>query len=170
MPRGETVFTPIMSKIHVPSRIHIFLWLVANNKNLTRDNLARRRSLDDLACLFCTESETTHHLFFNCCVARVMWETIFEVMGVVIQPDFESMAKWWLKNKKCQCINICTLAMLWSLWNTQNVLCFQGGAIDWACQEPCGGTTCIDNASDASSTTLSRIICSIKVINLRGIK
>jgi hypothetical protein len=129
MPRGETVFTPTMLKIHVPSRIHIFLWLVANNKNLTRDNLARRRSLDDLACLFCTESETTHHLFFNCCVARVMWETIFEVMGVVIQPDFESMAKWWLKNKKCQCINICTLAMLWSIWNTQNVLCFQGGLL-----------------------------------------
>jgi hypothetical protein len=101
--------------------------LVANNKTLTRDNLAKRRSVDDLTCLFCTELETTHHLFFDCCVARVMWETISEVMGVAIQPDFESMAKWWLKDKKCQCINICTSAVLWSLWKTRNALCFQGG-------------------------------------------
>jgi hypothetical protein len=92
--------------------------LVANNKTLSRDNLAKRRSVDDLTCLFCTELETTHHLFFDCCVARVMWETISEVMGVAIQPDFESMAKWWLKDKKCQCINICTSAVLWSLWKT----------------------------------------------------
>jgi hypothetical protein len=85
------IFIPIMWKIHVPSRIHIFLWLVANNKTLTRDNLAKRRPVDDLNYLFCTELETTNHLFFDCCVARVMWETISEVMGVAIQPDFESM-------------------------------------------------------------------------------
>jgi hypothetical protein len=34
-------------KLHVPSRLHIFLWLLANNKTLTRHNLAKRRSLDD---------------------------------------------------------------------------------------------------------------------------
>jgi hypothetical protein len=28
-----------------------------------------------------------------------MWETISEVMGVVVKPDFESMAKWWLNDK-----------------------------------------------------------------------
>jgi hypothetical protein len=31
-----------------------------------------------------------------------------------------------------------------------------------------GGATCINNASDTSSTTLSRIFCLIKVINLLG--
>jgi hypothetical protein len=71
-------------------------------------------------------------------VAQVMWETISKVMGVAIQPDFESMAKWWLKDKKCQCINICTSAVLWSLWKMQNALCFHG-AVGWGCQEHCSG-------------------------------
>jgi hypothetical protein len=33
-----------------------------------------------------------------------------------------------------------------------------------------GGATCIDNASDTTSTTLSRIFRLIKAVNLRGIK
>jgi hypothetical protein len=33
-----------------------------------------------------------------------------------------------------------------------------------------GGATCIDNASDTTSTALSRIFQLIKVVNLRGIK
>jgi hypothetical protein len=33
-----------------------------------------------------------------------------------------------------------------------------------------GGATCTDNASDTSSTALSRIFRLIKVVNLRGIK
>jgi hypothetical protein len=35
------VYTQVMWKIHVPSRFHIFLWLLANNKILTRENLAK---------------------------------------------------------------------------------------------------------------------------------
>jgi hypothetical protein len=65
------VYTPLVWKLSVPSRCYIFLWLLAKNKVLTRDNLAKRKRLDDLSCLFCTESESVSHLFFDCCVARV---------------------------------------------------------------------------------------------------
>jgi hypothetical protein len=41
-----------MWKIPVPSRLHVFLWLLANNKVLTRDNLAKRRAVNDKTCLF----------------------------------------------------------------------------------------------------------------------
>ena len=34
-----------MWKLKVPPRIHIFLWLLANNKLLTRDNLAKGERL-----------------------------------------------------------------------------------------------------------------------------
>jgi hypothetical protein len=33
-----------------------------------------------------------------------------------------------------------------------------------------GGTTCIDNASDTTSTALPRIFHQIEAVNLRGIK
>jgi hypothetical protein len=46
---------------------------MANNKILTRDNLAKRRIVEDDSCLFCDEKEIVHHLFFECCVAKQMW-------------------------------------------------------------------------------------------------
>jgi hypothetical protein len=61
-----------MWKIKVPPRIHIFLWLLANNKVLTRDNFVKRRNVDDKTYLFCKEYETVHHLFFDCCVVQLM--------------------------------------------------------------------------------------------------
>jgi hypothetical protein len=53
-----------MWKIHVLPRIHIFLWLLANNKVLTRGNLAKKRQVEDKICLFYTETESLTHLFF----------------------------------------------------------------------------------------------------------
>ena len=48
-----------------------FQWLVTNNKVLSRDNLAKRREVEDPSCLFCSEKESVQHLFFwlRCCQA-----------------------------------------------------------------------------------------------------
>jgi hypothetical protein len=54
----------MMWSISVSPRLHIFLWILANNKFLTRDNLAKRNNLDDVSCLFCTDFESVHNLFF----------------------------------------------------------------------------------------------------------
>jgi hypothetical protein len=56
-------FTPVMWKITVPSRVHIFLWPLANNKSLTRDNIAKRRKVEDETCIFCCERESVNHIF-----------------------------------------------------------------------------------------------------------
>jgi hypothetical protein len=120
------VLTPAVWKLKVPSRIHIFLWLLANNKTLTRDNLAKRKNLKDLTCVFCNELETVHHLFFDCCVANVLCSEISEALGMVVNPDFESVAKMWLLGKNFQHINVCTAAVLWSIWKLRNEFIFQG--------------------------------------------
>jgi hypothetical protein len=44
-----------------------------------RDNLAKRREVDDKSCLFCSEKETAGHLLFECCVARNLWEVVAEI-------------------------------------------------------------------------------------------
>jgi hypothetical protein len=75
----KQVFTPVVWKIYVPSRIHVFLCLSARNKLLTRDNLDKRRDIYDLTCLFCSEPEIVHHLFFECCVASSIWNIMSEV-------------------------------------------------------------------------------------------
>jgi hypothetical protein len=53
-------------KIKVPQKFTFFLWLLFHNKLLTKDNLVKRQSVDDLTCVFCNEVESCQHLFFDC--------------------------------------------------------------------------------------------------------
>jgi hypothetical protein len=94
--------------VSVPSRVHIFLWLLANNKTLTRDNLEMRKKLDDNRCLFCNELESVSHLFFECCVAQFIWGVITEISGKVIGTDFQSVARFWVADKKIKVLNVCS--------------------------------------------------------------
>jgi hypothetical protein len=71
-----------------------FLWLLANNKILTRDSLAKRGNVDDKTCLFCSEPKSVLHLFHECCVAKAVWSCCSEVTGIEPGRDFESVAKF----------------------------------------------------------------------------
>ena len=75
--RGITpMHIPKVWQLHVPPNIHIFLWLLAQDKLIVRRNLSKRQHLDDLSCLFCCERETSDHLFFDCVVAVEVWKNI----------------------------------------------------------------------------------------------
>jgi hypothetical protein len=78
----KPIFTPVMWKLTVPSRLRIFLcMLLANNKTLTRYNLAKRRNVNDMSCLFCNKPETVNHLFFGCCVASFVMKFLI-LLGI----------------------------------------------------------------------------------------
>jgi hypothetical protein len=63
--RGVTlVYISVVWKLFVPRRVQFFLWLLSKNKLLTRDNLEKRRLVDDTTCLLCSEPESIRHLFF----------------------------------------------------------------------------------------------------------
>lgn len=59
----QPVLVPAVWSIKVPPRVHFFLWLVYKNKVLTRDNLGKRRKVEDATCLFCCESESIQKTF-----------------------------------------------------------------------------------------------------------
>jgi hypothetical protein len=105
--------------------LHVFLWLLANNKVLTRDNLAKRKQADDKTCLFCDEFEFVLHLFFECCVAQLLWKTVSEISALPLIKDFESLDMIWVRRKKFRVHNVLTSAVIWSIWKTRNNLCFQ---------------------------------------------
>jgi hypothetical protein len=99
--RGVTPnFLPAVWKLNVPPRIQFFLWLVSQNKILTRDNLGKRRNVDDPTCLFCKEPESVDHLLFGCVVASRTWELVSQVVGVDMGSGYELVASLWLCNKK----------------------------------------------------------------------
>jgi hypothetical protein len=80
------IYTPVVWRLTVPPKLHIFLWLLSNYKTLVRDNLAKRREVEDKTCLFCEEAETVHHLFFDCCVAKLMWQICSDMSGKQMGP------------------------------------------------------------------------------------
>lgn len=45
---------------------------------------------------------------------------------VDIGCDYESVAKYWIANKKHLITNVVSSVVLWSLWKLRNELCFQG--------------------------------------------
>jgi hypothetical protein len=110
--------------IKVPPRVHFFLWLVIKNRALTRDNLAKRRKVEDECCLFCSEKETIHHVFFECVVAKQCWNIMSDILGSRVGDNMCDVGKFWLSNKKHVLVNIVSSAVIWSIWKLRNDLCF----------------------------------------------
>jgi hypothetical protein len=100
-----------------------------NNKLLTRDNLEKRRKVEDLICLFCKEKEAISHLFFDCVAARQACLLLSEVVDFDMGLDYETMSKCWLCNTKFGVANVLSSAVCLGIWKLRNSLCFQN--IPW---------------------------------------
>jgi mannosylglycoprotein endo-beta-mannosidase len=123
--RGVTpIFIPSIWTLVVPPRVHIFLWLFANNKLMTRDNMLKRNLGKPTDCIFCSEEESVDHLFFSCIVATKIWELVSEFFGISIGLDYLSVARFWIANKKHMALNTICAATLWSIWKSRNALIF----------------------------------------------
>lgn len=73
---------------------------------MTCDNLRRRGMPKPLECVHCKEIESVYHLFFECIVARVVWQDVKHLFKVVDIVDFKSLASPWLCNKKFLHLNV----------------------------------------------------------------
>lgn len=71
----------IIWKGKTPQKIKIFMWLMANNALLTKDNLIKRKWKGDSHCAFCDQAENINHLFFTCAVARAIWIVVAQYIG-----------------------------------------------------------------------------------------
>jgi len=63
----KPVYPSAIWGLYIPPRVQVFLWLLSNNKLLTRDNLSKSREVFDKTCLLCSDDESIGHIFFYCC-------------------------------------------------------------------------------------------------------
>jgi hypothetical protein len=63
---------------------------------LTKDNLMRRNWKGNKLCVFCSNSETIRHLFFECHYARFIWRALLAAFGLPNPRDMEHVAGNWL--------------------------------------------------------------------------
>jgi hypothetical protein len=81
-------------KAKIPLKIKIFLWLVEQNAILTKDSLSKRKWKGNSSCAFCTENETSNHLFFECPTAKYVWSLLAYALGSDCRPS--NMNQFWL--------------------------------------------------------------------------
>ena len=116
-------------KAKIPFKIKIFLWLVKQDKILTRVNLSKRGWLGDVSCQFCGAPETIDHLFVQCPFFRTIWNWIADYNNFAF--DITTMEELWFIDalipfKDRYLIELVRGAVLWVMWLTRNKLCFHG--------------------------------------------
>jgi hypothetical protein len=64
--------------------------------------------------------------FLNVVLLNVFGKEIAEISGKCLGADFESVARFWVADKKYKVLNVCSTAVLWAIWKLRNEFCFQG--------------------------------------------
>jgi predicted DNA-binding transcriptional regulator len=57
----------------IPLKVKVFMWLVTQNKILTKHNLVKRGWVGSTLCTMCDETEIVSHLFLLCNFAKQIW-------------------------------------------------------------------------------------------------
>jgi hypothetical protein len=97
-----------------------------HNKIMTRDNMKKRNLNKPEDCVFCSEPESVQHLFFDCFVARNVWQAASCFFGKQIGSSIGNIAQFWVVEKKHAAFNSICAAVLWSIWKLRNDLIFNG--------------------------------------------
>ena len=108
----KPVYPSAIWGLYIPPRVQVFLWLLSNNKLLTRDNLSKRREVFDKTCLLCSDDESIGHIFFYCCAVLPVWSFFSELFDTQLTGGFECVAKWWISRNNHAVLNMCTSATL----------------------------------------------------------
>jgi hypothetical protein len=120
----KPIYIPAIWNIVVPPKIQLFLWLLSHNKLATIDNLNRKGFAKPTQCCFCNENESVICLFFECAVARAIWDYVQKFLGTDIGSSYVLVASKLLQKEKCYVINIISYvalrlsAMLYGKQNT----------------------------------------------------
>jgi hypothetical protein len=116
----KPVFTPSVWKLNVPPRVHVFIWLVSDNKILTRDDLSKRQLVQDKRCLFCSDLESVEHLCFECDIIKMVWNCVSIIMKKQVGSTYEQVAGLWVSNEANGAVNIITSVVILNAWKMRN--------------------------------------------------
>lgn len=108
----------------------VFLWYL-KKVVLTKDNLAKRNWKGSTSCGLCSSEETIQHLFFDCHVAKLLWNNISISFGFQPPTCASSMFGSWLSSfprKHRSHVLIGAAASCWAIWLNTNDMVFKGSS------------------------------------------
>jgi hypothetical protein len=109
-------------KAKIPAKIKTFMWLVEQGAILTKDNMVRRNYQGDPCCYFCSDPESSDHLFFECPIARVVWGVIAVCFAQNSRPSYVQYWRWingaLPGGEKFHMFGLA--AICWAIWKCRN--------------------------------------------------
>lgn len=114
----------------------MFLYLLLNDKLLTREVLMRRSfMIQDSSCPLCDQCgpETAQNIFFECSYARLLWNKIALLVGQTVMLNGDSIQQTWRNSyekfkgnhqmrTKWEAL---VSAACWMLWRERNCKVFE---------------------------------------------
>jgi hypothetical protein len=104
------------------------MWLALQGSILTKDNLNHRGWTGDERCRFCSNKESIDHLFFQCGVARFVWNVVSTALNFPVVPSrMDEVCDWLLKFKDLkfrQISAIGVIIVIWGIWKIRNKALF----------------------------------------------
>lgn len=117
---------------NIPLKIKVFLWLLKQDKILTKSNLLQKGWHGNPNCLFCGALETADHLFAQCPFTTAIWSWIARHNNFTYNCN--SINDLWLIDsciplKDVLLVELLRVATLWNIWLARNKLCFNDSAM-----------------------------------------
>jgi len=92
---------------------------------MTKDNLIKRNIFKPVQCQFCDEHESIPQLFFECIVAKNIWDYVENFSNIKVQ-SFQDMACKWPCRGNFDTFNCISARVCWGIWLTRNDMIFHG--------------------------------------------
>jgi hypothetical protein len=118
-------------RVKVPPKVAFFIWLAAHGKNLTIDNLHRRKIWVLDWCLMCKRAgESVDHLLLHCEYASELWSFIFCIVGMhwVMPCKVSELPACWRRtasSSKNVIWNAIPSCLMWLIWRERNMRAFE---------------------------------------------
>ncbi|GMJ03912.1 hypothetical protein HRI_004060400 [Hibiscus trionum] len=131
---SPNVLWRLIWKAPVPQRLHVFLWVLSQNKLMTNHERYRRHIGHFSTCPRCNlEDETILHVLRDCSAATAIWNRL---LPASIATDFyrQDAQVWLLSNLSTNLIHgvydlpwpLLFISTLWQLWKSRNDYVFNG--------------------------------------------
>jgi hypothetical protein len=127
-PWQESVFSNVW-KCAAPSKVCAFSWQLLLNRIATKDNLWKRRMIDDqqIRCIHCdVETESATHLFLFCESTSLVWNDILKWLGfIIVTPpnlviSFAVFVGHATDKRSRKALILIWNATMWVLWKSRN--------------------------------------------------
>jgi zinc-binding in reverse transcriptase len=112
----------------IPLIVKVFMWLVTQNKILTKHNLMKRGWVGSTLCTMCDETETVSHLFLMCNFAEQIWFWMGKCQHYYIYwNNFSNVMAFaaTLSGNMQKYFLVVLSSVCWSLWKHHNFMVFE---------------------------------------------